>query len=167
MSTATEIEAPRTINDPEIMRQNNALRRIDNWTNWYYLAREYLFLLLVIGGTIALYETFWTGPWSLLWAVPVTFVTVLCVGAVQHRLASFTHEAAHYMLFKNRLLNEFVSEWFCMFPILGTTHSYRVQHLGHHQYPNDPDRDPDWKQMKMSGHKYQFPMTLGTILWEL
>jgi fatty acid desaturase len=165
MSAVIAESAARSINDPEIIRQVNALRRIDNVTNWYYLAREYLFVGCVIGGTIALYETCFTSAWSLLWAIPVTLLANLCVGATQHRLATFTHEAAHYMLFRNRLLNEFVSEWFCMLPLLGGTHSYRVQHIGHHQYPNDPDLDPDWAQLRLSGHRFKFPMTTGQFLW--
>src|SRR5262249_7946697 len=63
-------------------------------------------------------------------------------------------------------LNELVSEWFCMFAVLGVTHPYRVQHLGHHQYPNDPERDPDWTQLRASGHRYQFPMSRSKFLWE-
>lgn len=165
MSAVLADSAARSINDPEIIRQVNALRRIDNVTNWYYLAREYLFAACVIGGAIVLFETCFTSAWSLLWAIPLVLLVNLCIGATQHRLATFTHEAAHYMLFRNRLLNEFVSEWFCMFPILGTTHSYRVQHIGHHQYPNDPDLDPDWAQLRLSGHRFQFPMTTGQFLW--
>ena len=34
-------------NTPELHRRINALRRTDNWTNWFYLGREYLFLLCV------------------------------------------------------------------------------------------------------------------------
>lgn len=171
MATDLTLEATRSdsageLNDPELLRQVNALRKTDNWTNWYYLAREYLFLAVVIGATIWFYYFLLDRELSLLWLLPVLFVSNLCVGAGQHRLATLTHEAAHYMLFRNRLLNEFVSEWFCMYPILGTTHSYRVQHLGHHQYPNDPDRDPDWTQMTLSGHKFKFPMTRGRFLWE-
>jgi fatty acid desaturase len=163
---ATLTETPcRTISDPDILRQVNALRQTDNVTNWYYLAREYLFAAFVIGGAIALYENFWTGLWSLVWLLPMLFVANLCVGATQHRLATFTHEAAHYVLFHNRLLNELVSEWFCMFPVLGTTHPYRVQHIGHHQYPNDPELDPDWTQLRLSGHRFTFPMTVGQFLW--
>ena len=149
------LEEARDLNDPELLRQVNLLRKTDNVTNWYYLAREYLFLAAVIGATIGSYYFLLDRGLSLLWSLPVTLVCIVCVGAGQHRLATLTHEAAHYMLFRNRLLNELVSEWFCMFPILGTTHSYRVQHLGHHQYPNDPDRDPDWTQMRLSGHRYQ------------
>lgn len=162
-----QILQPATeLNDPDLLRRVNSLRKTDNWTNWLYLFREYCFLALVIGLTVAWCEFLWFADWSLLWALPAMLICNLCVGAGQHRLATLTHEAAHYMLFKNRLLNEFVSEWFCMFPILGTTHSYRVQHLGHHQYPNDPDKDPDWAQMRRSGHRYTFPMTKGRFLWE-
>jgi fatty acid desaturase len=165
MHATSTIKPVRSISDPEILRQVKELRRTDNWTNWYYLACEYLFVAVVIGGVIALYETFWTGPWSLVWLAPILVAANLCIGAVQHRLATYTHEAAHYMLFRNRLLNELVSEWCCMFPILGTTHPYRVQHIGHHQFPNDPEQDPDWTQLRLSGHRFQFPMTLWQFLW--
>ena len=154
-----------SLNDPALLRQVNALRRVDNVTNWLYLAREYLFLAVVIGSTITLYHQLVDNGLSLLWAGPPTVVAILCVGAGQHRLATLTHEAAHYLLFKNRLLNEIASEWFCMFPILGSTHSYRVQHFGHHQHPNDPDRDPDFAQMDRSGHRFEFPMSRPAFVW--
>jgi fatty acid desaturase len=162
---ATTHPKPRELHDPEFLRQVNALRHIDNLTNWLYLAREYAVLAAVIGLTIASYYWLLAHDASLLWAVPITAVTILCVGAIQHRLGSLTHEAAHYMLFRDRLMDEIVSEWFCMFPMLGTTHSYRVQHHGHHQYPNDPDRDPDWAQLTMSGHRFQFPMSRAGFFW--
>ncbi|MFO0968699.1 MAG: fatty acid desaturase [Gemmataceae bacterium] len=154
------------LTDRELLRRVAQLRRTNNWTGWLYLLREYLFLAIVIGLTVAWCEFLWFEGWSLAWGAPALFLCIVCVGAGQHRLATLTHEAAHYMLFKNRLLNELVSEWFCMFPILGTTHPYRVQHLGHHQYPNDPERDPDWTQMRLSGHRYRFPMSAGRFVWE-
>lgn len=158
MATATPA-LHRAASDPDIQRQVAALRVADNTTNWYYLAREYLLLALPIGATILLYER------AGLWALPAVLVTIAWVGAGQHRLATLTHEAAHYVLFRQRLLNELVSELCCMFPMLGTTHSYRVQHLGHHQFPNDPERDPDWTQLRQSGHRYTFPMSRGRFLW--
>lgn len=154
-----------SLNDPEFLRQVNDLRRTDNVTNWFYLAREYLFLAAVVGGTIAFYHWLDAAGLSWLWAVPVTLVAIVLVGAGQHRLATLTHEAAHYMLFRNRVLNELVSEWFCMYPLLSATHNYRVQHLGHHQHPNDPERDPDTAQMHASGHRFDFPMSRGRFLW--
>ena len=44
---------------------------------------------------------------------------------------------------KNRFLNDLIPDLFCMFPILTTVHFYRVFHMAHHQYTNDPERDPD------------------------
>jgi fatty acid desaturase len=165
MSTLLEAPVAVSFNDAEIQRQVNELRQTDNIQGWYYVAREYVFLAIVLTATIGFYDWLETAELSWLWAVPVTIVAIILVGAGQQRLATLTHEAAHYMLFRNRLLNEFVSEWFCMMPIFGTTHSYRVQHLGHHQYPNDPERDPDWVQMLRSGHRYEFPMTKLQFLW--
>jgi fatty acid desaturase len=150
----------------ELLHQVNALRQTDNVTNWLYLAREYLFLGAVVGLTVAFYQ--WAGAegpgW--LWAVPVTLLAVVLVGAGQHRLTTLGHEASHYMLFRNRRLNELASDALCMFPMWSTTHHYRLQHLAHHQYPNDPARDPDVAQMEGSGHRFRFPMPARRFLWE-
>src|SRR5438105_1358200 len=108
----------------ELQRRVNDLRCIDNWTNWYYLAREYLFLAAILGLTILFYErrAEWNLPW--LWNVPVTLAAIALSGASQHRLATLGHEAVHYMLFRNRILNELVSDVFCMFPLLSSTQYY-------------------------------------------
>jgi fatty acid desaturase len=45
-----------------------------------------------------------------------------------------------------------------MFPILSTVHFYRVFHLAHHQYTNDPARDPDLVSLGASKMVEQFPM---------
>jgi len=70
----------------------------------------------------------------------------------------------HHILFANRRLNEFVSDWFCLFPLFSSTHHYRLQHLAHHQFVNDPDRDPDVSQLQMSGHWLKFPITRPQFL---
>ena len=41
MSIATAAPPSSELNDPEFLRQVNELRRTDNVTNWFYLAREY------------------------------------------------------------------------------------------------------------------------------
>lgn len=157
---------PTSLADPRVHRHVHALRTTDNVTNWFYLVREWGFILLVLAPMVWLIDQVWDGAVHWAWLIPALVVANLCIGAAQHRLATLTHEAAHYMLFKNRLLNDVVSEWFCMFPILGTTHSYRVQHLGHHQYPNDEHKDPDWAQLRLSGHKFEFPMTKAQFVWK-
>jgi fatty acid desaturase len=150
----------------ELLRRVNVLRRTDNLTNWFYLAREYLFLGAVVGLTLALYHWLFVHQLSWLYAIPATGLAVVLIGAGQHRLTTLGHEASHYLLFRNRLLNELVSDWLCMFPMWSTTHHYRLHHLAHHQFPNDPERDPDVLQMEGSGHRYQFPMSPGRFVWQ-
>src|SRR5690242_6788098 len=127
MSVALSSHPRGELNDPKLLRRVNALRRTDNVTNWFYLAREYLFLGSVIGLTIAFYH--YQAALGLCWgySVLVSLVAVILVGAGQHRLVTLAHEASHYMLFRNRRLNELASDWLCMFPMWGITHNYRVQ----------------------------------------
>jgi fatty acid desaturase len=166
MSTVTLSGPPPKLNDRDFLRRVNALRTLDNFSNWLYIAREYLFLGSVIGLTIAFYH--YRPLWDLAWAwnIPVTLLSIILIGAGQHRLTNIGHEASHYMLFRNRLLNELASDWFAMFAVWSTTHHYRLQHLAHHQFPNDPERDPDVQQMLSSGHRYRFPMPKPRFLWE-
>lgn len=150
----------------ELLRRVNVLRKTDNATNWFYLLREYLFLAAIVGSTLAFYHAVYVGHISLWYAVPVTLLSTALIGAGQHRLTTLGHEASHFLLFRNRLLNELASDWLCMFPMWSTTHHYRLQHLAHHQFPNDPQRDPDVLQMEGSGHRFRFPMSPGRFVWK-
>src|SRR2546421_7956164 len=166
MATAVSSPPAPSLSDPAMLRRVNALRRLDNWTNWYYLFREYCFLAGVAALTIAFHQC--RADWGLAWAwnVPVTLLAIVLIGAGQHRLTTLGHEASHYSLFKHRKLNELASDFLCMFPMWSTTHMYRLQHLAHHQFPNDPERDPDVLQMKASGHRFQWPMSPRRFVWE-
>jgi fatty acid desaturase len=143
------------------------LRRTDNLTNWWYLLRTYLYLALVIGA--AVWFDLWRQGEGLAWgwSVPVFALAIVLVGAGQHQLSGLAHEGSHHILFRNRWLNEFVSDWLCLFPLFSSTHHYRLQHLAHHQFVNDPDRDPDVSQLQTSGHWLSFPVTRGQFLAEL
>jgi fatty acid desaturase len=157
---------PLELNSPDLIRRVNDLRTIDNHTNWLYMVREWLILGGIIALTILFYDYRETWELAWVWNVPVTLLAIIIIGGCQHRLTNLGHEASHYMLFRNRLLNELASDWLCMFPMLSCTHHYRLQHLAHHQYVNDPERDPDVFQMSESGHRYEFPMARGRFLWE-
>src|SRR4051794_4067908 len=115
------------LNHPEVTRRVNALRTTDNVTNWFFLAREYLFLGTALALTLGFYH--YRESWHLAWAwnLPVTFLAIVLVGIGQHRLVQLGHEASHYVLFRNRVLNELASDWFCMFPIWSVTNNYRIQ----------------------------------------
>lgn len=156
---ATAVAPTGLLQEPELKARLQQFRQPDNYTNWYYLLRSYIFLALVIGGSIAFFTH--RAEWGLHWAwdIPVAIIAVVLVGAGQHQLTVLAHEASHHTLFKNKLLNELVSDWCCMFPMLSTTHHYRLHHLAHHQFVNDPERDPNVPQVWVNGHWNHFPMT--------
>jgi fatty acid desaturase len=161
-------------NDARLQARVNALRRTDNVTNWPHLAREYAFLGLVIGLTLAFYEWRETSGLAWAWNVLVTAAAVFLIGVGQHRLSVLGHEGSHYVLFRGRLLNEAASNWLCFFPLWSTTHNYRLIHMAHHQFVNDPELDPDLRFMSVSGHRFHHPMprwrfvrdcVLRSLLW--
>lgn len=135
------------------------LRRVDNYTNLLYLAREYACLAIVIGGAVVFgeYRAGWGLSWS--WNIPVFSLAIVLVGGLQHRLAGLGHEASHYTFMKNRFLSDLIPDFLCMFPILTTVHFYRVFHMAHHQYTNDPERDPDLLNLGRGKRAFEFPMT--------
>src|SRR5262249_31655559 len=45
-----------------------------------------------------------------------------------------------------------------------STYHYRLQHLAHHQFVNDPERDPDVSQLQTSGHWLGFPVAAGAFV---
>ena len=52
-------------------------------------------------------------------------------------------------------------------PIYTTTYHFRLHHLAHHQFVNDPERDPDISQLHESDHWLDFPITHVEMLWKL
>ncbi len=149
----------KSLKDPALKEDLQRLRQTDNLTNWYYIARIYLYFVLVIGSAIGFDVYRISQGWSVLWSVPVFLVAIVLVGAGQHQLSALAHEAVHHILFKNRYLNDLASDLFSMFPLFSTTHHYRLQHLAHHQFVNDPERDPDISQLQASGHWLHFPVS--------
>ncbi len=158
-----------SLQDARIKEKLQELRRTDNVSNIYYFVRSYLYIALVIGGTLWWFQ-FQATPasadnaWSWWWNVPVTLLAILLIGAGQHQLTALAHEAAHHTLFKNRFCNDLISDWLCMFPLYSSTQHYRLQHLAHHQFVNDPERDPDISQLQTSGHWLSFPVSRGVFV---
>jgi fatty acid desaturase len=163
----------RTLNSRELNALIHPLRYLDNYSNLAYLACDYFALAMVMGATVAFCELRgrWGLPWE--WNVPVVTAAVLLIGAVQHRFAGMAHEGAHWILLKNRFFGELVSDWCCMFPLFCTTGQYRLVHLGHHEYTNDWQRDPELLNMGKTRMMDRFPMTrvefarhfFSRILW--
>jgi fatty acid desaturase len=79
---------------------------------------------LVLAGAIAIGLYFWPNPLVLIAAVVV-------IGTRQHALFVIAHDAAHYLLYDNRLVNDVVGRTCAMVQGLSMC-TYRVIHRMHH-----------------------------------
>src|SRR5688500_18451525 len=80
--------------------------------------------LVVLAAAIALGLHFWPNPLILL-------ACVLIIGTRQHALFVIAHDAAHYLLFENRLVNDVVGRTCALLQGLSMC-TYRVIHRMHH-----------------------------------
>jgi len=149
----------RTLNSRELHALIHPLRFLADQVNLLHLAGEYLTLAAAIVPTIYFCETRESWGLSWWWNIPVVALAVAIVGVGQHRLAGLGHEASHYMLVKNRVWNELLSDLFCFFPLLSTAEQYRVIHLGHHDHTNDWEKDPELQNMGKTRMMDRFPMS--------
>ncbi|HJZ90741.1 MAG TPA: fatty acid desaturase [Gemmataceae bacterium] len=147
------------LRDPAFRQLLQDVRQTDNWRNWWYIARTWLFLAAVIAAAVAGMEWIAASGIGWGWSVLVAVPAIVLIGAGQHHLGVLGHEGSHRTLFRNRWLNELASDWLCMFPIFSATYMYRLQHLAHHQFVNDPDRDPNVVQMRSTDTWPDGPMT--------
>ena len=84
--------------------------------------------------------------WTLAVVFPhplVWFLAIPLIGARQLGLAVLNHEGAHYLLCRDRKLNDWISDWVLNRPLFGASvEPYRRYHFKHHQntqQKNDPD----------------------------
>lgn len=154
----TEEEAMALRRDPEVKKRLREFLVTDNYTNFFYIFRAYFIAALALGAVVGFYEFHADYGISKWWGIPIYLGALLAVGASQHQLAGAGHEAVHHTLFKNRKLNELAGDFLCMFPVMTSVFQFRLYHLAHHQFVNDPERDPDYALLKESGHWMKFPV---------
>ncbi|MGH1353061.1 MAG: fatty acid desaturase family protein, partial [Methyloligellaceae bacterium] len=152
---------PARINRDEMQ----VLKTRDNITNIFYIAQVYIITIVTITATVIAYSWFFNDNLSIWWLIPITVIAITIIGASQHQLGGITHEGTHYTLFSDRKTSELASDWFGAFPIYTTTYAFRLHHLAHHQFVNDPERDPNFDQAVDSGHWLDFPLTHMELLW--
>ncbi|MDR3622221.1 MAG: fatty acid desaturase [Paludisphaera borealis] len=162
--SVSEVVVRPAFDDVVLQRRIMRLRQADNVTNMLYLAREYACLIVAIGTAVAFVESRAAWGVSWLWNIPVFAAAIVVVGALQHRLAGLGHESSHYTFLKNRFLNDLIPDLFCMFPIMTSVHFYRVFHMAHHQYTNDPERDPDLLNLGRGKRAFEFPMSRSRFI---
>lgn len=157
--------SPSAFDAPSLREELRGLRRADNVTNLGFLALDYACLVAAITAAVLFAEN--RAAWGIAraWNVPVFALAAILIGGLQHRLSGLAHEASHYSFLRNKFANDFIADVFCLFPIFSTVHFYRMFHLAHHQYTNDPHHDPDLVNLGPGKRVDDFPMSrLRTVI---
>ena len=98
---------------------------------------------------------------SAVWPHWLTYLcSIVLLANRQLGLAILMHEAAHYMLFKNKKLNIWLGRILCGAPVIADLDAYRPYHLQHHKDAGSKD-DPDYPNYK------NYPVTKLSFLRKL
>lgn len=92
---------------------------------------------------------------------PLYIIAVIFIGARLLALGLIMHESVHYLISKNRKLNDAVAELFCAWPLFISMRSYRIKHLAHHKWLNT-DKDPDY--VAKIDDTWRFPMSFKKFI---
>jgi fatty acid desaturase len=76
-----------------------------------------------------------------------TLLIMWLVGARQSGLLIISHDAVHYRMSKNKIINDWLANILIMFPLWTSLSDFRQRHLQHHQFVNT-DNDPDYVTKK-------------------
>ena len=127
-----------------------ALSRVNPFISSFHILLEWIAVVLAA----VFCQHFWN---PLLYAVTVAFI-----GARQHALLILMHDGTHYRLFRNRQVNDWITELLLAWPHLVTMRAYRENHVAHHNYVNS-DKDPDWLRKK-DNPEWHFPQSWSSLL---
>jgi fatty acid desaturase len=105
------------------------LTAINSWKAWYGAFETVSILALAIGAAVV-----WWTPW-------VVIPAIIVITGRQQACFVLAHDAAHYRMFENRMLNDIVGRLFAT-PVGISMCTYRVIHRLHHNHLYE-ERDPD------------------------
>ncbi len=70
-------------------------------------------------------------------------LAIIWIGSRQHSLGTIMHDGSHWRAHNSRTVNDFITEFFCAWPLFFRMEAYRYWHLQHHQHTGT-DKDPDY-----------------------
>jgi len=110
---------------------------------------------LVIGAAVAMIQL-WPHFYTVL-------AGILVIGNRQHALAILGHDGTHYTLSRNALLNDFLTNLLCFWPLGLTVSGYRALHYAHHKNTG-MENDPELGHKRMRAPQWDLPATPWTVL---
>ena len=133
------------ISNNSMLVSGNDLRTLSTLTPWKSIFAIFSEWLLIIG-CILIHKLF---PNFLVY-IAVWFV----IATRLYAMYSLIHDAIHYSISRNKVLNDIIAQVFLGFPLLISLKSMRENHLAHHKFLQT-DQDPEMKHLKYK--EFHFP----------
>jgi fatty acid desaturase len=110
---------------------------------------------LIIAGALSMIQ-FWPHVYTAL-------AGILVIGNRQHALAILGHDGTHYTLSRNAVINDFLTNLLCWWPLGLTVSGYRVLHYAHHKNAG-MENDPELGHKRMRAPQWDLPAKPWTVL---
>jgi len=101
----------------------------------------------------------------IYWSIPFYILTLMFIGARQVGLGVLMHDATHFLLCKNKKINDLICNLFISYPLFFPLSKYRNVHYSHHANLLTED-DPDWHP-RFIKDEWKFPQSKTTFLKNL
>ena len=93
----------------------------------------------------------------------VTFLAILIIGSRIHALSILGHDGAHRLISSNRKLNDFLTNFFCFWPMGICLDAYRYFHFKHHRLVGT-NQDPELPARALERPDWDVPTTKEALL---
>lgn len=93
----------------------------------------------------------------------VGFLALLVIGNRQHALTILGHDGTHQTLSLNKRYNDFLTNFFCFWPLGLTVSGYRSLHWKHHRHTGTLD-DPELMHKLSRSPQWDLPAKISSIL---
>ena len=130
------------------------LSRVNGWVTTMYLMLHWSLIVASLGAMAV----------TMHWAV--FLVGMVVIASRLQALGVMMHDATHYMLYRNRTVNDVVSDLFIAFPIGMSTTLYRKTHFRHHRFTSTED-DQDLAAQIQEREWFEWPKTKWACGWTL
>ncbi len=156
----TEIEFLRYEED-KINHNADLYKRYGKPIFWRWLINILADWIVVIG-------VYWLMSWSnnnvSYWLLPgIYFIAILVIGNRQHAISVMGHEGTHRLASQIRWFNDFVTDFFCWWPLGTGFKRFRLFHMEHHRYLGT-ELDPEYGKKVISDPIFDIPKTKGQIV---
>lgn len=141
----SELRLPRFDRKPH-METVRRLSKVNGWTTSGYLLLHWGLIV----GSFAAFAL--TKHWL------VFLLGMFVVASRMQALGVMLHDATHYLLYRNRSVNDVVSDLLIAFPLGMSTTLYRKTHFRHHRFTNT-ELDQDLAAQKEEAEWYEWPKT--------